>query len=198
MQHNEPGREPTEPTDAELLRDLAESFSINPQSAAWYRDRNAALARGREYLSGARPMPDKPAPDEVAQPACEKCHGEGGWEGGAGWYVCDQCGGEAAQLRAEVARLKKDADLFYNSAKLWEKSSKSHKARVAELEAELAALREGNEIIVGHSETRGGWCVYEQTGPGEYEMLKGPFQTCEEAEAAMRSQAAPGKEPTSE
>lgn len=42
------------------------------------------------------------------------------------------------------------------------------------------------EVIVGHSVERGGWCVYEQTAPGEYTAFKGPFPTREEADAAMR------------
>ena len=109
MDTNETGREPTEPTDAELLTALFyENNHGTPES--FEAAELAAIQRGEE-ITNRGPVPDTPAPDEVAQ------------------------------LRAEVARLKEDADLFYNSAKLWEKSSKSHKARVAELEAERDRLK---------------------------------------------------------
>ena len=76
--NNEPGREPTEPTDAELLRawmkaqaDIEDSatrmvlgvksadsvskhMALIESGAPYY---NAVRARGREYLSGQRPMP---------------------------------------------------------------------------------------------------------------------------------------------
>lgn len=45
------------------------------------------------------------------------------------------------------------------------------------------------DIFVGHSVERGGWCVYVQTDPGEYEVLRGPFGNQAEAEAALRSPA---------
>lgn len=80
MQHNEPGREPAEPTDAELLMRFGKEVRLAKLGVGIVADGEALLealiARGEEYVSGARPMPDTPAPDEVAQ------------------------------LRAEVARLK--------------------------------------------------------------------------------------------
>ncbi len=70
MDTNEPGREPTEPTDAELLTALATQYheDVSPKypDKIWARI-EAAVTRGDEYLSGQRPMPDTPAPDEVAQ-----------------------------------------------------------------------------------------------------------------------------------
>lgn len=46
-------------------------------------------------------------------------------------------------------------------------------------------------IVVGHSVDRGGWCVYESTGSGEYACLLGPFATKDEADAAAHPPAQP-------
>ena len=41
------------------------------------------------------------------------------------------------------------------------------------------------EMIVGHSESRGGWCVYVQSGDAEYDVVRGPFPSQEAAQASM-------------
>jgi hypothetical protein len=41
------------------------------------------------------------------------------------------------------------------------------------------------ETFVGHSVERGGWCVYVQSAPGEYDVLRGPFGSQEEADASL-------------
>lgn len=41
------------------------------------------------------------------------------------------------------------------------------------------------ELIVGHSETRGGWCLFEQTDYAEYSLLRGPFPSQEEANDSL-------------
>lgn len=51
---------------------------------------------------------------------------------------------------------------------------------------------EGN-VVIGHSVERGGWCVYEEVAPGEYEAFKGPFGTMAEAEKAMRAHGITGE-----
>lgn len=42
-------------------------------------------------------------------------------------------------------------------------------------------------IMVGHAKHHGGWCMFEETAPGEYDKIKGPFESKEIAETAMRS-----------
>jgi hypothetical protein len=53
-------------------------------------------------------------------------------------------------------------------------------------------------VMVGHAKHHGGWCVLEETAPGEYVKIKGPFDTKELAQEAMRtpapSQQAPVKD----
>ena len=41
------------------------------------------------------------------------------------------------------------------------------------------------ETFVGHSVERGGWCVYVQANPGEYDVLRGPFGSRGEADASL-------------
>ena len=41
------------------------------------------------------------------------------------------------------------------------------------------------ETFVGHSVERGGWCVYVQADPGGYDVLRGPFGSKDEADAAL-------------
>ena len=41
------------------------------------------------------------------------------------------------------------------------------------------------ETLVGHSIMQGGWCVYAQTGNAEYDVLRGPFASQEEADASL-------------
>ena len=68
MDTNEPGREPTEPTDAELLLRFGKEVRAAKLGVGKMSDGeallNAIIARGEEYLSGQRPMPDTTAPDE--------------------------------------------------------------------------------------------------------------------------------------
>jgi len=42
-------------------------------------------------------------------------------------------------------------------------------------------------VIVGYAKHHGGWCVFEETTPGEYVKIKGPFDTKELAQEAMRT-----------
>ena len=44
---------------------------------------------------------------------------------------------------------------------------------------------ENPEITVGHSESRGGWCVYVKRGHSDYDVMRGPFHTQEEAQDSM-------------
>ena len=41
------------------------------------------------------------------------------------------------------------------------------------------------EMIVGHSEMQGGWCVYEHVAHADYDVRRGPFATETEANAAL-------------
>lgn len=41
------------------------------------------------------------------------------------------------------------------------------------------------ELIVGQSEARGGWCLFEQTDYAEYVLLRGPFPSQDEANASL-------------
>ena len=43
-------------------------------------------------------------------------------------------------------------------------------------------------MIVGHSEARGGWCVFEQVSHGEYELRRGPFASKDEADTELSTQ----------
>jgi len=48
-------------------------------------------------------------------------------------------------------------------------------------------------VMVGHAKHHGGWCVFEETAPGEYVKIKGPFDTKELAQDVMLS-AAPSQQ----
>ena len=72
----------------------------------------------------------------------------------------------------------------------------SRQEMVDELEATISPAPDRAEVlrladeapkdyIVGHSEMRGGWFVYEQTSYKEYAALCGPFATKDEADAAL-------------
>jgi hypothetical protein len=50
-------------------------------------------------------------------------------------------------------------------------------------------------VMVGHAKHHGGWCVLEETAPGEYVKIKGPFDTKELAQEAMRTPAPSQKAP---
>ena len=41
------------------------------------------------------------------------------------------------------------------------------------------------ETFVGNSVMQGGWCVYAQTANAEYDTLRGPFQSREQADASL-------------
>lgn len=43
------------------------------------------------------------------------------------------------------------------------------------------------ETFVGHSIMLGGWCVYSQTERAEYDVLRGPFASRDEADDALRA-----------
>ena len=44
-------------------------------------------------------------------------------------------------------------------------------------------------MIVGHSETRGGWCVFEQSAYADYDLRRGPFPSEDQAIAALSEMA---------
>ena len=41
------------------------------------------------------------------------------------------------------------------------------------------------EMLVGHSEMQGGWCVYVQSARAEYDVVRGPFPSQDQAYASM-------------
>lgn len=68
------------------------------------------------------------------------------------------------------------------------------RARAA-LAAADAAMPQGEaedlRVIVGHAKHHGGWCVFEETAPGEFVKIKGPFPEREQADSALREPATP-------
>ena len=161
MDTNEPGREPTEPTDAELelvldLYRAAKRLAGNKTLAdvqAVIDATNEVPWSAMKRLSGARPMPDTPAPDEVAHKgSCVMVH------------------------RALYTQICEERA--------------ASKARVAELEAELAVVK-ADKISVWAALLATGKVIEEElmrlAGPEpSAEMVGGPTHTT------------PGKEPTSE
>ncbi len=142
MQHNEPGREPTEPTDAELLIDFArkqDRGTIND----WVYARAACATRGYEYLSGHRPMPGS----EVSRAEVLRMSTETLLKAEAERMPDTPAPDEVAQLRAEVERLKGWLAETESDNESWVLRDTALSARVAELEAELAALRNGGQPV---------------------------------------------------
>jgi hypothetical protein len=41
------------------------------------------------------------------------------------------------------------------------------------------------EMLVAHSEMQGGWCVYVQSACAEYDVVRGPFQSQDQAHESM-------------
>lgn len=41
------------------------------------------------------------------------------------------------------------------------------------------------DLIVDHSPMQGGWCVYEQVAYADYDVVRGPFPTQDEAQEAL-------------
>ena len=168
MDTNEPGREPTEPTDAELelvldLYRAAKRLAGNKTLAdvqAVIDATNEVPWSAMKRLSGARPMPDTPAPDEVGQ------------------------------LRAEVLRVTHAYEQVCMGIQKLRDAADLSTARVAELEAEVEAVK-ADKISVWAALLATGKVIEEElmrlAGPEpSAEMVGGPTHTT------------PGKEPTSE
>lgn len=41
------------------------------------------------------------------------------------------------------------------------------------------------DVLVAESVMFGGWCIYVQSKRGEYDVVRGPYQSQEDAQAAM-------------
>ena len=162
------GREPTEPTDAELelvldlyraARRLAGNKTLADVQAV-IDATNEVPWSAMKRLSGAWPVPDTPAPDEVDT------------------------------LRAEVERLKETESRNMFDLQCAATDAHTLTARVAELEAELAVVK-ADKISVWAALLATGKVIEEElmrlAGPEpSAEMVGGPTHTT------------PGKEPTSE
>ncbi len=69
-------------------------------------------------------------------------------------------------------------------------SSIAEVQRLVHLAARDEAGAESNLCVtVGHAKHHGGWCLFEETAPGEFVKIKGPFPDRAQADAVMRAPA---------
>jgi len=211
MDTNEPGREPTEPTeptDAELLRDFeAADVRLNdacencmdfnedgeptdPEYIAaqdeWTHAHARREIRGKEYLSGQRPMPGS----EVSRAEVLRMSTDTLLKAEAERLPDTPAPDEVAQLRAEVLRVTHAYEQVCMGIQKLRDAADLSTARVAELEAELEVVK-ADKISVWAALLATGKVIEEElmrlAGPEpSAEMVGGPTHTT------------PGKEPTSE
>jgi len=179
------GREPTEPTDAMILAAKIYEWQAKQKygeetllhvavlcdftGASRYKRAMAEVIE-QHMMSGARPMPDTPAPDEVAQ------------------------------LRAEVLRVTHAYEQVCMGIQKLRDAADLSTARVAELEALLAWLlwhQQGGHSVFGQP-------IRKALGLGQFERMPDAvidiakqFETTQPG-PLEHTEAAPGKEPTSE
>jgi len=221
MDTNEPGREPTEPTeptDAELLRDFeAADVRLNdacencmdfnedgeptdPEYIAaqdeWTHAHARREIRGKEYLSGQRPMPGS----EVSRAEVLRMSTDTLLKAEAERLPDTPAPDEVAQLRAEVLRVTHAYEQVCMGIQKLRDAADLSTARVAELEALLAWLlwhQQGGHSVFGQP-------IRKALGLGQFERMPDAvidiakqFETTQPG-PLEHTEAAPGKEPTSE